>query len=147
MSARTPLQDLCTALSQALDVPEPPLRTQAGKPQGFRLRTEADGEISFVQMPGDPDDLAYALIDLGPADTAACDTLLQANFLAAGASGPVYSRNPANGHALLQSALRIGACDAATLLASLGQMTAAAGQWRAAASRAAHAQAAAFQRA
>ncbi|MES2484192.1 MAG: CesT family type III secretion system chaperone [Pseudomonadota bacterium] len=147
MSARTPLQNLCRALSQALDIPEPALRSQAGKPQGFRLRIDADCEINFAQVPGDPDDLAYALIDLGPADTAACNTLLQANFLAAGAGGPVYSRNPANGHALLQSALRLGAVDGATLLASLRQMAAAAGRWRADASRAAHAQAAAFQRA
>ena len=147
MSARTPLHDLCTALSQALDVPEPLLRTRAGTPQGFRLRIDADCEINFAQMPGDPDDLAYALIDLAAADTAACNTLLQANFLAAGLGGPVYSRNPANGHALLQSALRLGASDTATLLASLREMAAAAGQWRAEATRTAHADAATFQRA
>ncbi len=147
MSARTPLQNLCMALSQALEIPEPALRTQAGKPKGFRLRIEADCEINFVQMPGDPADLACALIDLGPADTAACNTLLHANFLAARSGGPVYSRTPANGHALLQWALRLGACDTARLLASLREMAAVAGQWRADASRAAHADAAAFQRA
>jgi hypothetical protein len=126
-------EELCHALCEILGVAAPALTTSDGTVPAFSFTYK---DVSLCLLQAAVDDAAHGvlMIDYGRLpETRQMEvlmSLLEANFMMAGARCPAFSINPISDHVICQMGFAVAQADPMALCQSLESLVAAVHQWR-----------------
>jgi hypothetical protein len=125
--------ELCHAMCEILGVAAPAVTTSDNTVPAFSV-TYKDVSLCLLQAAVDDAEHGVLMIDYGPVpETRQLEvlrSLLEANFLMAGARPPAFSINPVSDHVICQMGFALALADPVALCQSLEPLVTAVHRWR-----------------